>query len=106
MSPIQDQGNCGAGWAFAAVSAVESAIAIQHTDSIVPVPKLSEQQVLDCSLLNHKTNGCSHGWYYYAWDYMVENPLVSLEDYPYTANVTGSHQDCKVEVATKGLVKT
>jgi len=32
VSPIQDQGNCGAGWAFAAVSAVESAIAIQHTD--------------------------------------------------------------------------
>ncbi len=28
VSPVQDQGNCGAGWAFTAVAAVESALAI------------------------------------------------------------------------------
>ena len=94
LSPIQDQGNCGAGWAFTAVAAVESAIAIKSFEnSTSAVPKLSEQQVLDCSL-SHKTNGCGHGWYYYAWDYMVENALVSLEDYPYTAHITGQHYEC------------
>jgi len=61
--------------------------------------------VLDCSL-EHKTNGCGHGWYYYAWDYMVNNSLVSLKDYPYTANVTGSHQDCQVDLTTKGRANT
>ena len=33
LSPIQDQGNCGAGWAFTAVAAVESAIAIKSLEN-------------------------------------------------------------------------
>ena len=44
VTPVIHQGNCGACWAVAAVSTIESAMAIARNKLV----KLSTQQVLDC----------------------------------------------------------
>jgi cathepsin L/cathepsin K len=47
VAPVQDQGFiCGACWAFATTTHLESIIAIATNSSIV---KLSEQQLIDCN---------------------------------------------------------
>merc|ERR1711976_152025 len=53
VNAIQDQGQCGSCWAFSTMAAVEGAYAIA-TGNLV---KLAEQQLVDCSTLNHGCNG-------------------------------------------------
>ena len=66
--PVKDQGACGACWAFAATSVLESAISIKKTGTgvLVPPVRLSEQQLVDCTLA-YKNNGCSGGLTEKAW---------------------------------------
>jgi C1A family cysteine protease len=53
VTPIREQGKCGACYAFSSAASVESAIAIKTNNLVF----LSAQQIIDCSL-NH---GCDGG---------------------------------------------
>jgi C1A family cysteine protease len=58
MTPVRDQGACGACWAFAAMGAWEGTYAVQYGYKI----DTSEQHVLDCP----GTSGSCNGGFY--WD--------------------------------------
>lgn len=77
MHRIKDQGGCGSCWAFAANTALEGTLA-KKTDSD-PV-RISEQQLVDCTLTTNPDNherwgkdyyayGCMGGWMSWAWDF-------------------------------------
>jgi C1A family cysteine protease len=70
VNAIKDQGKCGSDWAFSANAALESANAIFNGT----LPSLSEQQLVSCSG-SFGNQGCNGGWYYYAWDYAINNPI-------------------------------
>lgn len=85
VAPIQDQGSCGSCWAFSAVSAVESLIAIKNQG---PVQKLSEQQVVDCALYpEYYGFGCNGGDAGEALRYVMDHGLVDGAVYPYAATM-------------------
>lgn len=79
VNPVGDQGKCGSCWAFAATTAMESALAIQTR----LLYKLSVQQLVDCSrqFLNY---GCNGGWMHRAYQYARLNGICSQARYPYT----------------------
>lgn len=77
MHRIKDQGGCGSCWAFAANTALEGTLA-KKTDT-EPV-RISEQQLVDCTLTTNPDNhdrwgkdyyayGCMGGWMSWAWDF-------------------------------------
>jgi len=80
MYPVKQQGGCGSCWAFAANSALEGYVA--QKEGKAPV-RLSEQQLVDCTLTNNDFNkelfgktyglwGCDGGWMSYAWWFQKE----------------------------------
>mmetsp|Transcript_46725 Transcript_46725/g.74799 ORF Transcript_46725/g.74799 Transcript_46725/m.74799 type:complete len:372 (-) Transcript_46725:35-1150(-) len=90
VAPVKNQGNCGGCWAFSAVGAIESAavIANYYNDGKpppVPIPTLSEQQLIDCSKAEGNM-GCSGGLMDDAFTYVVKTGgLCSEAEYAYTA---------------------
>jgi len=65
ITPVKDQGQCGACWAFAATGEMEAFVKIYYGVEL----DLSEQQVVSC---NPYGAGCSGGWAsaaYYVWQY-------------------------------------
>jgi C1A family cysteine protease len=97
VSEVKNQGRCGSCWAFSAVGAIESMIAIKYNLSAVP---LSEQNVVDCSKRNH---GCDGGLMHLAFEDIKEMGGIALEkDYPYKA---GNHacKDIKKYDMTKDI---
>ncbi|XP_051139043.1 low-temperature-induced cysteine proteinase-like [Andrographis paniculata] len=81
VAPVKNQGACGSGWAFSAISSTESANQILTGNMV----RLSEQQLLDCDVagLNH---GCEGGRASQAFDFIVQNGgVVAEEDYGYLA---------------------
>jgi cathepsin L len=59
MVPIKDQGNCGSCWSFAAMTALEGTRAKKK--EIKPPVRLSEQQVVDCTLTTNPDNETRFG---------------------------------------------
>ncbi len=51
MTPVKDQGQCGSCWAFASNTALEGSLAI--SSGRAPL-RLSEQQIVDCTLDGRK----------------------------------------------------
>ncbi|XP_076447139.1 cathepsin O-like [Babylonia areolata] len=80
ISPIKNQGRCGACWAFAAAEVVESAFAIKHN---ISAPQLAVQQLIDCSDKNY---GCSGGDICIALDYIKMTGITFQKNYPLTDN--------------------
>ena len=121
MVPIKDQGNCGSCWSFAALTALEGTRAKKHHEAtgekITPV-RLSEQQVVDCTLTTNPANeerfdkdylayGCMGGWMTWAWDFVKDQGVMTNEDYPYFSGTTGAEGDCKHDASkTVGKVKS
>lgn len=102
MGPVKQQGNCGSCWAFAANSALEGAIAKKNGTSPV---RLSEQQLVDCTLANNARNqqlfgkdyglwGCGGGWMDTAWTFQKEQGIMLDSDYGYTSGRTGRETAC------------
>jgi len=57
VTPVKNQAQCGACWAFSATGAMESASFIAGKG----LPSLSEQQLIDCSGA-FGNYGCNGGW--------------------------------------------
>lgn len=77
LTPVKDQGQCGACWAFSATGAIEAAWAIAHKQVI----SLSEQQLVACATAN---KGCGGGSASEAFKYVIENGGINTEvAYPY-----------------------
>jgi len=79
VTSIKNQGMCGGCWAFSSVGATESVWAIKHN----MLYNLSEQELIDCSSLNH---GCQGGSMDLAFKYIMNNGLCTNLSYPYIAN--------------------
>uniref|UniRef100_A0ACB8F239 Uncharacterized protein n=1 Tax=Sphaerodactylus townsendi TaxID=933632 RepID=A0ACB8F239_9SAUR len=79
ITPVKNQGHCGACWAFSATGALEGLL-FNKTGKLV---SLSEQNLIDCSgkLGNH---GCHGGYITRAFEYVRDNKGINSEDaYPY-----------------------
>ena len=78
VNPVQNQGQCGGCWAFAATASFETA----YFNKFNQLMKFSEQASIDCDRGN---NGCGGGSPDTAMAYQKASGLPSLADYPYTA---------------------
>lgn len=88
VSPVKNQMRCGSCWAFSSTGAIESNMRLNNYS----VERLSEQELVDCSLENH---GCNGGLMHLAFDYCIENDgLTSNEDYNYTAKTSICRVGC------------
>lgn len=80
VTPVQDQGKCGSGWAFAAVAATEGL----HAKLFKNLTGLSAQNLIDCSRVDNQ--GCRGGLVDRAFDYIIENDGIDTEQsYSYKA---------------------
>jgi hypothetical protein len=103
VTPVQDQGQCGDCYAFAAMGALSSAMAIAEGGCTPGTPyscpalmDLSSQQIADCSFAQGN-NGCDGGYMSNAFEYVKANGGVCTEAaYPYTSGGTGLVGTCKV----------
>jgi C1A family cysteine protease len=93
VQAVKNQGQCGSCWAFSAVAAIESAIAIK-TGSL---PNISEQELVDCSR-NYGNQGCDGGLMNWGFDYVIDHHINNASDYPYKA----SDQKCKTDTIGEG----
>lgn len=79
LTKVKDQKNCGSCWAFSSTSALETFL----RKNKLKINRLSEQELVDCSLENY---GCNGGLMDKAFDYCIENNgLHTNENYPYSA---------------------
>ncbi len=76
VTPVKNQGQCGACWAFSTTGAVEGITFITHGI----LPSLSEQELIDCTSDNQ---GCNGGFLEAGFDWIVKNGGISNESsYP------------------------
>lgn len=86
FKPIQNQGSCGSCWTFAAAATFEAYSSINNNG----VPKLSEQELVDCVT---KCSGCNGGLANLAYDWLVDTKFIPLDKYPYHA----ANEVCKAQ---------
>jgi C1A family cysteine protease len=79
VQKVKNQGSCGSCWAFSAVGAIESAVAIK-TETL---PNLSEQQLVDCAG-SYGNEGCNGGFMDWAFNYAHDHAMCSETQYKYT----------------------
>lgn len=122
VNAVKDQGNCGSCYAFSAIAALESAVAIKlngtedeslrasrrrrrlhHMSSSTPfsvnLPLLSEQQVVDCSH-NEGNEGCGGGLMTSVFEYLMKDGSCNEKDYAYTGT-DGQCKSCKAAIKVK-----
>jgi len=95
VTPVKNQGYCGSCWTFAATEALESAVA-RDTGYLFT---LSEQEFVSCVPNPDEcggTGGCSGATMELAFDYAMENGLVSEWAYPYTSYY-GDSGNCSID---------
>eukprot|EP00047_Mylnosiga_fluctuans_P004771 m.236544 g.236544 ORF g.236544 m.236544 type:complete len:314 (+) comp12986_c0_seq1:1-942(+) len=85
VSPVKDQGQCGADWAIVSINLIEAAQCLKHHHTLVP---LSLQDVIDCA---SGSQGCSGGLADTALQYCVEHGIDTEASYP----STGTQGPCK-----------
>ena len=87
FGPIENQGRCGACWAFGAATAVEAAYSPQRKELV----HLSRQELVDCTNRTYdseyKNIGCKGGWPIEAFKYMMDHGVYEDAMYPYHAKV-------------------
>ena len=98
---VQDQGSCGACWAFSTVGNLEGQYAFKKGYCI----KLSEQMLIDCDTSD---SGCNGGLMEYAFTFLKKFGGICLaEDYPYTGvkGTCNCPQDKMVDMTITGYKK-
>ena len=95
VTPVKDQGHCGACWAFSAIGALEGAYFAKYKELL----SFSEQQLVDCAddvdLYNYGNHGCKGGYMEEALKYFYFNSPMLESDYPFTSGATGDDStDC------------
>ena len=94
---VGNQASCGDCYAWSAIGAVESSLAIQNNGTnptgAYTGNYFSVQQPTSCSSA-FGNNGCNGGWYYWVWEWMQTTPVVQAIYYPFSsgAGVTGTCQ--------------
>ncbi|XP_041379493.1 silicatein-like [Gigantopelta aegis] len=79
VTEVKNQGSCGSCYAFSAVGALEGAHALAHDELV----RLSEQNVIDCSV-PYGNHGCNGGNMYQVFHYVIDNNGINTEEsYPY-----------------------
>jgi len=74
---VDDQGQCGDCWAFAAAGLLESFYSIKTG---LPPVKISKQQLLDCTNpVTGSQGSCNGGHYFFASTYVSQGTPLSLE---------------------------
>jgi C1A family cysteine protease len=95
VTPVKNQGNCGACWAFSVTGAIEGAYAI----ATGALRSLSEQQLIDCST-STGNGGCHGGNQANAFTYAISNKgLDSEKEYTYD----GSDDPCWTAAAKRAV---
>ncbi|OMJ76107.1 hypothetical protein SteCoe_24583 [Stentor coeruleus] len=79
VTPVQNEGSCACGWAFATAGAIEGFWALVHHQ----LNPLSSQQLLDCSDY-YGNNGCNGGFISSSFNYAILFGLTTAAKYPYT----------------------
>ncbi|MCJ8735519.1 hypothetical protein PDJAM_G00247970, partial [Pangasius djambal] len=83
VSPVRNQGDCNACWAFSAVGALEA----QMMKKKSPLVPLSVQNLIDCSS-TEGNHGCLGGLVTNAFNYIINHNGISKDaDYPYEEKV-------------------
>ena len=105
VTGVNDQGTCGASWAFAALEQIESDAmrsgVIQRSDS--DSAKLAYQQAVSC--FGSKNQGCAGGYSWYAYDAAISNGGVAFSsEYPYMSGTTGKTETCNTGEAVQSVV--
>ena len=96
VTPVKNQGKCGAAWAFSATGALEAAWFLSKG----VLYNVSEQELIDCSeSLGNK--GCEGGVAEYAFQYVIDNNLTTAALYPYTSSATAYLQNNACKAAGK-----
>ncbi|CAF1166456.1 unnamed protein product [Adineta ricciae] len=86
MNPVENQGRCGACYAFAVTAAVEGTFALKKGERF----KLSKQQLVDCS----PSNGCSGGYLGQTFEYIKKRGGLEPDtSYPYAS----TRQTCSLK---------
>lgn len=87
VNSVKDQASCGSCWAFSAVANLEGAYFVAHNE----LPRLSEQQLVDCDhgcmIIDNETScnsGCDGGLPIIAFQYALQNGMMTESDYAYT----------------------
>ncbi|CAF3796512.1 unnamed protein product [Rotaria sordida] len=94
MNPVENQGRCGACYAFAVTAAIEGTHALKTGQRI----KLSKQQLVDCS----PNNGCSGGYLGTTYDYIKQRGGLQPDStYPYAS----SRRVCSLKSTKVGPIK-
>ncbi|ACO53509.1 cathepsin [Euproctis pseudoconspersa nucleopolyhedrovirus] len=95
VTPIKNQGACGACWAFATLASIESQYAIRNNVHL----DLSEQQMIDCDYVDM---GCYGGLLHTAFEQMIQMGGVEEErQYPYE----GVNNNCRLKSDERFVVK-
>jgi hypothetical protein len=100
-NPVLNQGQCGSCWAFSTVESINSAYAVQA--NVSPIPNLSEQQVVSCSVL-YGNLGCNGGNVVPAYKYVMAHPLTTDAQYPYVSG-NGKTGFCNSTLQSQGTYK-
>ncbi|KAF0298867.1 putative peptidase C1-like protein F26E4.3 [Amphibalanus amphitrite] len=91
IGPVQDQGWCGASWAFSTASTAADRVAIQSPER--RRVHLSEQNIIDCGYL--RRDGCEGGNLDRAWNYLRRYGVAEAECYPYESGSTQTKGMCR-----------
>jgi C1A family cysteine protease len=91
VSGAQDQGNCGSGYSFAAISTIETSAYILCS----VLYKFSEEEPVECSGPQGNSN-CSSGTAPFVYRYYINKAagVISLPNYPYTSLASGTVNPC------------